>query len=237
MAYNPQEQEQIDELKALWAKYGNLVLALVTVALFTYAGVKGWAWYQARQASAASSAYSQLTAAIDAKDVEKIRSSAQVVMSDYGGTVYGQMAGLVAARGLHDGKDAAGAKNALKWVVDKAPDAEFRLLARLRLAGVLLDEKQYDESLSMLATPDLDAAAGEMKAAFAERRGDIEYARGKPSEARAAYERAIELLNPNSALRAGIQLKLDTATAPVSRATPAAVTAPAPAPATPAPSK
>ncbi|MGE0310696.1 MAG: YfgM family protein [Lautropia sp.] len=219
MAYNPQEQEQIDELKALWAKYGNLLLALVTIALFAYAGVKGWAWYQARQAAAASGAYSQLTAAIEAKDLEKIRATSKAVMSDYGGTVYGQMAGLVAARGLHDGKDLAGAKQSLQWVVDKAPDAEFRLLARLRLAGLLLDEKRYDDALSMLATPELEAAAAELKAAFAERAGDIQYARGKGEDAKAEYEKALGLLNPGSALRAGIELKRDTALLPVPDAT------------------
>ena len=213
MAYNPQEQEQIDELKALWAKYGNLLLALITVALFTYAGVKGWAWYQMRQAASAGAAYSQLSAAIEAKDLEKIRASSRTVMSDYGGTVYGQMAGLVAARGLYDGDDVAGAKKALEWVEGKAPDAEFRLLARLRLAALMLDEKQYDDAMSRLAAGgELDAAAPEMQAAFAERRGDVEYARGKGTEAKAQYERALGLLAPNSALRAGLQLKLDTAT-------------------------
>lgn len=236
MAYNPQEQEQIDELKALWAKYGNLLLTIITVALFTYAGVKGWAWYQLRQAASASGAYSQLTAAIEGKDLDKIRSASQMVMSDYGATVYGQMAGLVAARSLYDGNDVDGAKKALQWVADKAPDAEFRLLGRLRLAGLLLDEKRYDDALAKLASGgELDAAAPEMKAAVAERRGDIEYARGKATEAKAEYERALGLLAPNSALRAGIQLKFDTALLPMSaQASVAESSAPAPAAASPA---
>ncbi len=36
MAYNLQEQEQIDELKSFWARYGNAILAAVTIALFIF---------------------------------------------------------------------------------------------------------------------------------------------------------------------------------------------------------
>ena len=47
------EQEQIDELKAFWRKWGTLITGvLVAVALGT-AGVQNWRWYQHRQAESA----------------------------------------------------------------------------------------------------------------------------------------------------------------------------------------
>ena len=43
MAFNLQEQEQIDELKSFWASYGNAIMAAITVVLFAFAGVRGYA--------------------------------------------------------------------------------------------------------------------------------------------------------------------------------------------------
>ncbi len=52
MAYDLQEQEQLDELKAWWKKYGNLILTVVTIVLLAFAAHNGWRWYQRSQAEA-----------------------------------------------------------------------------------------------------------------------------------------------------------------------------------------
>lgn len=209
MAYDLQEQEQIDELKAFWSRYGNLILGAITVALFAYAGVKGWGWYQARQAGDAAILYEQLGEAVERKDVEQIRGRSADLRDKFGGTVYGQMAGLVAAKGLLEGNDAQGARSALQWVADKGKDAEFRLLARLRLAGLMLDEKQFDDALKQLDSGELAASSAEMQAAFADRRGDIQLAQGRKAEAKAEFDKALAALPAGSPLRAQVQLKRD----------------------------
>ena len=48
MAYDLQEQDQLDAFKAFWAKYGNLLLTLLTVALLAVAGWRAWGWWQQR---------------------------------------------------------------------------------------------------------------------------------------------------------------------------------------------
>ena len=209
MAYNLQEQEQIDELRAFWARWGNVILGAVTLALLTYAGVKGWDWYQWRQASTASSHYAQVVEAVERKDVAAIKSRSKDVMDSYGSTPYGQMAGLIAARGLLDGGERAGAIDALRWVADRGRNAEFRLLARLRLAALQLDDKAYDAALATLASGDLDSATPDMKAEFSDRRADILFASGKQQEARAEYDKALGLATSGNALREMIQLKRD----------------------------
>ena len=40
MAYDLQEQEQLDELKAWWGKYGNLILTVATVVLLAFAALQ-----------------------------------------------------------------------------------------------------------------------------------------------------------------------------------------------------
>lgn len=209
MAYDLQEQEQIDELRAFWQRWGNLILGAVTLALLTYAGVKGWDWYQWRQASAASAHYAQVVDAVERKDGAAIRSRSKDVMDRYGSTSYGQMAGLIAARGLLDADDRAGAIESLRWVTEHGRNAEFRLLARLRLAGLQLDDKAFDAALATLASPDLDAASADMKAEFSDRRADILFAAGKHQEARAEYDKALSQASAGNALREIIQLKRD----------------------------
>jgi len=41
MAYDLEEQEQLAELKALWNKYGNFILTVVTVVLLGFAAYNG----------------------------------------------------------------------------------------------------------------------------------------------------------------------------------------------------
>jgi predicted negative regulator of RcsB-dependent stress response len=90
-------------------------------------------------------------------------------------------------------------------VVDKAADDGMRELARVRLAGLLLDEKAYDEGLKLLSgTPPAAFAA-----AWADRRGDLLLAQGKDAEARAEYQSALDKAEAGAPMRRVIQLKLD----------------------------
>jgi predicted negative regulator of RcsB-dependent stress response len=120
-------------------------------------------------------------------------------------TAYAEMAALTAAKAAFDANDLNGAKAQLQWVVDSGRDEEYRALARLRLAGVLLDEKAYDEGLKLLSADVPVAFAG----ALADRRGDLLMAQNKVAEARAAYQEALQKSDAKSPGRQLIQLKLD----------------------------
>ena len=209
MAYNLQEQEQIDELKSFWASYGNAILAAVTIALFVFAGVRGWNWYEARQATAAAGIYSELTKAVQSRNIEQVKQRSEDLFKQYGGTVYGQMAGLMAARAYVDAKDMAGAKGALQWVMENGEDPEFKHLARLRLSGILLDEKSYDAALKLLDPATIGKLSPELTGAFADRRADVLLAQDNQEGARAEYQKALAALPAASPLRQLVQLKLD----------------------------
>lgn len=204
MAYDLEEQEQIDNLKAFWNQYGNFILTVLTVVLLGIAAFRGWGWYQGQQAAQASVVYDQLQAAAQRKDIAKVKETAGTLFESYGRTVYGQMAALVAAKAYHDSGDARAAKAPLQWLVDKGGEGEFAMVARVRLAGILLDEKAFDEGLKLLA-----GDAGRFAGEFADRRGDLLLAQGKVDDARAAYKLALEKLDERSPLRRAVQLKLD----------------------------
>jgi predicted negative regulator of RcsB-dependent stress response len=205
MAYDLEEQEQLAELKAWWARYGNFILTVVTIVLFGFAAYNGWQWYQREQAGQAAGVYGQLEKAIGARDVDKAGALAEMLTGKYGGTAYAPMAALQVARLQAEAGKTDRARESLQWIIDNAPQAELKAIARVRLAGVLLDEQKYDEALKALA--------GEVPAAHApavaDRRGDVLVAQGKLDEARAAYTEALAKADIQHPLRQIIQLKLD----------------------------
>lgn len=204
MAYDLQEQEQIDELKAFWNRYGSFILTVLTVVLLGIAGYRGWGWYEARQAAGASAVYDELRVAAAAKDAAKVGQAAGTLFEDYDRTVYARMGALVAARAHAEAGDLKAAKAPLQWAIDK-DENEFAHMARIRLAGLLLDEKAYDEGLKLLPME----SAGEYAGAYADRRGDLLLAQGKSEEARAAWRQALEKLPQRSPLRPLVEVKLD----------------------------
>lgn len=205
MAYDLQEQEQIDELRAFWKRYGNFLLTVITVVLLAIAGWRGWGWWQTHRAAEAAAVYDQLREAVAAKDSARVRETAGTIFDKYGSTVYGQMAAMLAARAYLDAGDTKAARVPLQWAIDHANDESFRHLARVRLAGVLLDEKALDQALSLLANNPPERFIG----LYADRRGDVLLMQNKPGEARVEYKKALEKLALDSPLRSVVQMKLD----------------------------
>jgi predicted negative regulator of RcsB-dependent stress response len=109
-----------------------------------------------------------------------------------------------------DAGDVKAAKAQLTWASEHASQQELALLARVRLAGVLLDEKAYDQALQVLKVDVPEGFVSE----FADRRGDVLVAQGKLSDARAAYAEALAKAGTQQALRSLIQMKLDALPAP-----------------------
>jgi predicted negative regulator of RcsB-dependent stress response len=210
MAYDLQEQEQLATFKAWWDKYGNFILTVVTLALLAVAAWNGWRWYERREAAAASVVYEQVMKALAENNGARVKELTGTLIQNHGRTVFAAMAALHAAKVNHEANDLPAARSQLQWVIDKSGHGEFTLLARVRLAGVLLDEKNFDEALKVLA--------GEVppahQTAFADRRGDVLLAQGKPAEARSAWQQALDKADPQHPLRQLIQLKLDSVPAP-----------------------
>jgi predicted negative regulator of RcsB-dependent stress response len=188
MALDLEEQEQVAELKAWWKQYGNLVVALVAAAALAAAGWLAWRNYQQGQAAKAAVLYDSLAKAAQANDAKALRDAAGTLVESYPRTLYATMGALVAARYYFDRNDLKSAKAQLQWVIDRAASDDFRDLARLRLAGVLVDEKAYDESLKLLEAPHGPA----YDAQYAALRGDALLGKNHAQEARAAYKLALE---------------------------------------------
>ena len=205
MAYDLEEQEQLAELKAWWQKYGNLVLTAVTAVLLAFAAYNGWRWYEREQARSAAGIYGQLEQAVQARDAAKVQTLASSIVEHYGRSIYAVLGALQAAKLNAESGDLPKAAEQLRWVIDKSGHDELTMIARVRLAGVLLDEKKYDQALQALS---FDAPATYLPTVL-DRRGDVLAAQNKNEEARAAYAEALAKADAQHPLRAIIQLKLD----------------------------
>jgi predicted negative regulator of RcsB-dependent stress response len=206
MAYDLEEQEQLAALKAWWKDNGTTVLAAVAAAAIAFAGWEGWNAWRATQGHKAAALYEAFAKALQKGEAKDVREAGGALEEQYPATLYASMAALAQAHFLFEQKDLKGAKAQLQWAIERSPSEEMRDLARLRLAGVLLDEKAYDEALAALAAKH----AAPLDAQFAARRGDVLLAKGRRDEAKTAYREALAKAgDQGGAFRDSVRLRLD----------------------------
>ena len=206
MPLDLEEQEQVAELRAWWQQHGNLILAVVVAAALAFTGWQAWRWYSSSQAAQAAAQFEALAKAAQAGDAKALRDAAGTLIESYPRTLYASMGALVAARFHFDRSDFKSAKAQLQWVVERAPSEDFRDLARLRLAAILLDEKAYDEVLKVLEAK-LNPA---YESQFAALRGDVLVAKNQPADARAAYQLALDKAGKEQgAFRESVRMRLE----------------------------
>ena len=199
-----EEQEQLDQLKAFWKQYGNLITWTLILALAGFAGWTAWNNWRQDQSVKAGALYDELDKAVQAGDTDKTARVFADMKERFPSTGYTQQGALLAAKLQFDKGQADAARATLAWVGENAAEGEYRTVARLRLAGLLLDEKKYDEALKQLD----GATAKEFAALVADRRGDVLLAQGKKDEAKAAFGQAWKAMDESLEYRRIVEAKL-----------------------------
>jgi predicted negative regulator of RcsB-dependent stress response len=219
-----EEQEQLDELKAFWKKYGNLITWVLIAVLAAYAGWNGWNYWQRDQAGKASSMFDQLDKAAQAGDVDQAARVFADLKDRYPHTAFTGQAALLTAKLQFDKNQPDAALASLAWATANAGDSAYRTIARLRAAGVLMDQKKYDDALKQLDGVSLKDGENQFGALVADRRGDILLAQGKPDDAKTAYTKAWDTMDAKVDYRRLIEAKLAAlGAAPAASAASAAV--------------
>ncbi|MXR35604.1 YfgM family protein [Craterilacuibacter sinensis] len=205
MAFDLQEQEQIDTMRTFWQQWGKWLAAAVLVACAAYLGFKGWHLYQGERAEKASAVFAQLESAAPGGDLAKIRSITSSLQQEYGSTSYAPRASLLAAKLAFEKNDLAMAQSQLKWVIGNTKEPSVLAIAHLRLAAVLLDLKQYDGALAEL---NAEHPAG-FDSFFLDMKGDVLFARGDHKAAMDAYKAALAKQSAEDPMREFVQAKID----------------------------
>lgn len=200
-----EEQEQLDQLKHFWKQYGNLITWSLIVVLAAFAGWNLYQRWQQSQASQAAALYDEVERVAKAGDVAKLDRAMSDMKDKFPGTTYAQQAALMSAKVYFEGGKIEQAKASLSWLAEKSPDEGYQAIARLRLAAVLMESKNYDDALKQVS----GAFPGEFAALVADRKGDIFSLQGKRTDARAEYEKAFKAMGERADYRRLVEVKLN----------------------------
>ena len=188
--YELEEQEQIAALRGWWKQYGGWATGLLLAIAMGWLGWYGWQTYQKTQNAEASRVFLLLQQASAQQNTSQVKQAAGELVNQYPRSQFAALGALLAATTLEAAGDAKSAEAQLIWVADNGKDA-VRGVARLRLAGIQMDQKDYDAALKTLSeTPPAGFAAR-----FDAARGDVYVAQGKLTEARASYDAALKNLD------------------------------------------
>ena len=122
-----EEQEQLDQLKAFWKQYGNLMTWALIAVLAAFAAWNGWNWWQREQSAKSSAMFDELEKAAQAGDAAKAAGVFADMKERFPRTTFTQQGALLAAKVQFDkGQlDAAGAT--LGWVSDNAVEPRVQV--------------------------------------------------------------------------------------------------------------
>lgn len=205
MEFYESEREQLEALKKWWKENGVTILTGLAIGL---GGVLAWTWWQSHaqeRAESASSAYERLVDAIRSEDLAQITEYGNTLIEDFSSSDYASLAALLLAKVALSENDIDRAKENLEWVLQSEDGLELHIIARLRLARLMIDQDDYDGALSLIESTE----TGPFTAAYEEVRGDALSAKGRKQEARSAYLRSLANLEPTNRSRERIQMKLD----------------------------
>lgn len=200
-----EEQEQIDQLRHFWNTWGTLISSVLVVVFGAVAAWNGYQFWQNRQATQAAALFDAVEVAVQAGDTARVEQAFADVREKYAGTVQAAQAGLLVAKVEMDKGQSDAAKAALEWTAKNASDDGYRSIARLRLASVLIDQKDYDAALKALS----EKFPPEMQAVVADRKGDILVLQDKKAEAIAEYSSAYATFPDSAEYRRLVEVKLN----------------------------
>jgi predicted negative regulator of RcsB-dependent stress response len=215
-----EEQEQLDQLKHFWNRYGNAITWGLILVFGAVAAWNGWQYWQRKQASGAAMLYDEIERAVSDKDAERVERVLADMKDKFARTTYAHQGALLAAQGLTASGKGDAAKAALVWTAEQSGDEGLQTIARLRLAALAMDASAPEEALKWLQAPTVPEFAG----LVADRLGDVYLAQGKKTEARAEFEKAYQLLEAGTEYRQLVEVKLNALGVDPQAAAPAAVT-------------
>ena len=184
--YDLEEQDQLEDLKAWWAQWGNYVTSVGLAVCVGVVGVQGWRWWKHSQAEQASVLYAAVSAAARGNDLGKAKDAMAGLADRFAGTGYAPRGGAdrradavrQRRQGRREGAAAVGDRPQRRG----QPEADRALPPRRSAVR--------RQAVRRRAAHARRQARRAFAGLYADLRGDMLAAAGKPTEARAAYQTA-----------------------------------------------
>lgn len=199
------EQQQIEQLRLWWKKYGWNSILVIALALLVSVGWHFWLQHREVKRERASMHYQTLLTAVVNNDTQEAVKEATLLTNDYAQTPYAALATLILARNDVYQNNYSQAEKRLTWVMKHASTPSLRQVARIRLARVLLQENKAPQVLKILHKIN-DPAYLPM---IDETKGDAYAQLNNVVQAKDAYQEALTILPTYAAARPIVQMKLD----------------------------
>lgn len=205
MDENLSELERLELAKKWWRENYQPILAGALIAFVVVGGWRYWQYRVESRSEVASTLFAQLSAALAQHDQTNAAKLGDQIMKDYDDTPYASQAALALAQLEATAGKMDDGEQKLNWVMQHSKDDGLKLLARLRLARLMLSTGNAQGALDTLGGAD----AGGFTPLYGELKGDAYTKLGKADEARASYQQALDNWTDALGDRSLVQMKLD----------------------------
>ena len=206
------DNEREEQLRRWWSDNWAWIIGGVALGLAILGGWQYWQRHKVQVAEQDEAGYLAVVEALESNNRDAAVQHAAELQKRRPGSPYTDQAELALARAAVERREFDEAARLLRGVADRSKDAELRLVAKTRLARVLVEHGKHDEALALLDV----SQSGAFAAMVHEIRGDAFAAKGDTAQARTEYDAAIKASTPESGIDgAFVELKRDALAAAV----------------------
>lgn len=190
------EHEQSERVREWLRRNGSALIFGIALGL---AAIGGWQWWQRHQSDQQSKAAADYQAAVDAIQANDKAAAGKIQALPEG--IFRALAQLELAKSQVQANQSEAAISTLRSI--RTSDPALTAIINERLARVLIDAKQADAALKLVATGD--------SLTTLEVRGDAQLALGQREQARDSYNKALLKAEVGTPQRRLLELKLTEA--------------------------
>lgn len=203
--YDAHEQGEI--VKKWLQQNGSAIVMGLVLAFGGLFGFKQWQTWQQTKGQQSYAEFEVMNNHLTEGQLDTAMDNYQILQDDHAKSPYASMAALQMARARVESKQPDLAINLLRQVMESGRPEGLKVVARERLARLLLDQGKAEEALSVInGETRLDG----YESRYAETRGDILVGLGRKEEAVAAYQQALDTLDEGLGDRAFLVLKMES---------------------------
>lgn len=199
------DDEQVEQIKEWWKKYGFSIVTGIVLGLALMYGMQFWNSKTQAELEASSASYQELLVYSEKGEQEQVNKLAAMLIEEHAKTPYSDLAHFMLAKDLIAKQDYSKAQKHYAAVIKQGHVAQFKTIARIRSARLLAATGKFDQALDQLANVDDEA----FTALVNEIKGDILLAQKHPQMAIEAYKQALSLDQNLIRLRPMLRMKIN----------------------------